>query len=154
MDSSQTSRRDFLRAAAGAGLSQVLVVRDASATPETMKEEIRKLTGGAPLRRGRITLDIPQLVENGNTVPMSIKVESPMTAADHVAEIHVFNEKNPQTHVASYTLGPRCGRAEISTRIKLADTQNIVAIARMSNGEFWSDTANVIVTIAACLEDL
>ena len=154
MDQPQSSRRDFLRAAAGASLLQALVVDGASATPETMKAEIHKLIGAAPLREGRVTLDIPQLVENGNTVPMSIKVESPMTAADHVAAIHVFNEKNPQTHVASFTLGPRCGRAAISTRVKLADTQNVVAIAQMSDGSFWSGTANVIVTIAACLEDL
>ena len=154
----KATRRDFLVRAAGAAAAapvlHALMTRGASATPETMQAEIRKIVGEAKVREGRITLDIPQLVENGNTVPMLIKVDSSMTAADHVREIHIFNEKNPQPHVISITLGPRSGRASVSTRIKLADTQNIVAVAQMSDGSFWSATANVIVTIAACLEDL
>ena len=153
-----STRRDFIVSAAGlatgAGVLQIAMTQVASATPESMQAEIQKIVGAAIVKPGKITLDIPQLVENGNTVPMGIKVDSPMTAADHVTAIHVFNEKNPQPHVISITLGPRAGRAFVSTRIKLADTQNIVAIAKMSDGSLWSATANVIVTIAACLEDL
>jgi sulfur-oxidizing protein SoxY len=147
------TRREFLIGGASATLLNVVMIESAAATPEAMQAEIRKITGAAQVRIGKIILEIPQLVENGNTVPLSIKVESPMTAGDHVKAIHVFNEKNPQPHVISVALGPRAGRASVSTRIKLADTQNIVALAQMSDGSFWSGSANVIVTIAACLED-
>ena len=152
------TRRDILRhgiALAGcAGLARLSVVTPARATPATMAIAIAKVTGSARPTPGRITIDIPPLVENGNTVPMKISVESPMTEADHVSAIHVFNEKNPQPNVISVHLGPRAGKAAFATRIKLADTQQIVAIAQMSDGSFWSASADVIVTIAACLEDL
>lgn len=126
----------------------------ADATPEALAEAIKQVTGGAPLRAGKVTLDIPPIVENGNTVPMSVSVESPMTAEDHVKAIHVFNEKNPQPHVFNAWLSPANGRAVVGTRIKLADTQKIVAIAETSKGEFWSASAEVIITIAACIEDV
>lgn len=126
----------------------------ADATPEALVEAIKQVTGGAPLRAGKVTLDIPPIVENGNTVPMSVSVESPMTAEDHVKAIHVFNEKNPQPHVFNAWLSPANGRAVVGTRIKLADTQKIVAIAETSKGEFWSASAEVIITIAACIEDV
>jgi sulfur-oxidizing protein SoxY len=75
-----------------------------------------------------------------------------MTAANHVRAIAVFNEKNPQRDVAKFTLGPRCGKAQVSTRIRLATTQQLVAVAQMSDGSFWSHTVDVIVTLAACIE--
>ena len=81
---------------------------------------------------------MPPLVENGNTVPMTVSVDSPMTAGDYVKSIHVFNEKNPQPNVGNFYLGPRAGRAQVSTRIRLADTQKVMAIAQMSDGSFWS----------------
>jgi sulfur-oxidizing protein SoxY len=150
------TRRRFLadaaRLAAGASLITVAWHRTAEATPESMRAAIEKVTGEAQLRAGRVTLDLPPLVENGNAVPMTVAVESPMTAADHVKAIHVFNEKNPQPHVISVSLGPRAGRARLSTRIKLADAQRVVAVAEMSDGTFWSASADVIVTIAACVE--
>jgi sulfur-oxidizing protein SoxY len=99
-----------------------------------------------------VTLELPQLVENGNTVSMTVRVDSPMTQADHVKTIHVFTEKNPQPWVASFHLGPRAGRAVVSTRIRLADSQTVTAIAEMSDGSFWSQDVNVIVTLAACTE--
>ena len=93
------------------------------ATPEAMRQAIRDVLGEAEVRTGKVTLDIPPLVENGNAVPLTVSVESPMTEADHVKAIHVFNEKNPQPHVISHPLGPRAGKAEVATRIKLADSQ-------------------------------
>jgi sulfur-oxidizing protein SoxY len=102
---------------------------------------------------GRVKVDIPPLVENGNTVPLTVSVDSPMTEADHVKAIHVFTEKNPQPEVAAFHLGPRAGRARVATRIRLADTQTVVAIAELSDGSFWSARADVVVTLAACLED-
>ena len=119
-----------------------------------MPEVIRRVTGGAVIREGRVKLDVPPLVENGHLVPLGVTVESPMTEADHVREVHVFTEKNPLPEMISFFLGPRAGRASISTRVRLADTENVVAIARMSDGSWWSDTQFVIVTLAACLEEL
>jgi sulfur-oxidizing protein SoxY len=150
------TRRGVLRAglaALPAGAALALVVRPAGVTPEAMREAIRKVTGGAAVKRGRVTLEIPPLSENGNSVSCSVSVESPMTAADHVKAIHIFNEKNPQPNVISVHLGPRAGKARIDTRIRLSDTQTVTAIAEMSDGSFWSDSANVIVTMGACLED-
>jgi sulfur-oxidizing protein SoxY len=149
-----TTRRAVLIGAAGAGAlaAMPLIVRRAEATPATMQAAIHRVIGEQPVNKGKVTLDIPPLVENGNTIAMTVSVESPMTAKDHVKAIHVFNEKNPQPDVISVKLGPRAGRAAFSTRIRLADSQTVVAIAEMSDGTLWSDSADVIVTIAACLE--
>ena len=148
---SATTRRTFL---AGSALLSVVPLAPARATPEAMAQAIRALVGDRPLREGRVTLDLPPLVENGNAVPLTVSVDSPMTEADHVRAIHVFNEKNPQPRVFDAVLGPRNGRAVIATRIKLGDSQRIVAIAETSRGELYSASADVIVTLAACLEDL
>jgi sulfur-oxidizing protein SoxY len=145
-------RREFLLAA-GIGLSAVIAVRPARATPVATQEAIRKVVGTARVTPGKVTLDIPPLIENGNTVPLTVSVESPMTAADHVKAIHVFTEKNPQPDVVAFHLGPRAGRAKVATRIRLANSQTVVAICELSNGTFWSDSADVVVTLAACLED-
>jgi sulfur-oxidizing protein SoxY len=154
-DASETTRRAVLIGAAGAaafGAVPALLVRPAEATPEMMKAAIRRVIGESPVRTGKVTLDIPPLVENGNTIAMSVAVESPMTEQSYVKAIHVFNEKNPQPDIISVHLGPRAGKATFSTRIRLADSQNVVAIAEMSDGTLWSDSVEVIVTIAACLE--
>jgi sulfur-oxidizing protein SoxY len=148
------SRREFLIGSVGIGLVSAVPVGSASATPAMLEEAIRNVLGEANLQTGKITLEVPPLVENGNAVPVTIIVDSPMTEADHVKAIHVFNEKNPQPHVISVALGPRAGKASVATRIKLADTQRIVGIAEMSDGSFWTGEANVIVTIAACVEDV
>ena len=126
MDGSAATRRTVLAAIGGAGLA--LVARPARATPETMKSAIRQVVGEAAVKPGRIKLDLPPLVENGNTVAMAVTVDSPMTANDHVKAIHVFTEKNPQPNVISVKLGPRAGKAEIATRVRLADTQTVTAI--------------------------
>jgi len=152
------SRRCFLIRSAGsaaaAAISSAVPFAASHATPQAMQEAIREIVGERAVQRGRVKLDVPPLVENGNTVPLTVAVESPMTEADHVKAIHIVNEKNPQPHVISVMLGPRAGRATLSTRIKLADSQQIVAIAEMSDGSFWSESTDVIVTIAACVEDL
>jgi sulfur-oxidizing protein SoxY len=150
MDRSIT-RRDVLLAGAIA-LAPALPAQ--ANAPGQMEAAIRSMLGEATIRKGRVTLDLPPLVENGNTVPMTVTVDSPMTRDDHVKAIHVFNEKNPQANVISVRLGPRAGKAQVSTRIRLASTQKLMAIAEMSDGTCWSDTQEVIVTLAACLEDL
>jgi len=147
------TRRRFLAVAGGLALAPILVRRSARATPATMAAAIREAVGEAEVREGKITLELPPLVENGNAVPMTVTVESPMTAADHVKSIHVFDEKNPEPVIATFHLGPRAGKAKISTRVRLADSQTVVAIAEMSDGSFWSASADMIVTLAACIEE-
>ena len=152
----QATRRDVLKIAgilALGGAAAPALVEPAAATPAEMQAAVASVVGGARITPGKVKLDIPPLVENGNTVPCTVTVESPMTAADHVKAIHLFTEKNPQPYVISAVLGPRAGRAGISTRIRLRDSQTVLAVAEMSDGTFWSGTAHVIVTISACLED-
>ena len=152
MISTHSTRRDVLAGAGALAGMMLIAVRPSDATPASMQEAIRKVIGDAQVRKGRIAMEIPALVENGNVVPLTIAVESPMTTADHVKAIHVFNEKNPQPNVIDIRLGPRAGKATVSTRIRLADAQKVVVIAQMSDGSFWQDSADVIVTLAACLE--
>src|SRR5262245_54984710 len=116
-DSKAATRRRFLAAAGGVALAPILVPRPARATPATMAAAIREVVGEAPVREGKVTLELPPLVENGNAVPMTVAVESPMTAAEHVKRIHVFNEKNPQPYIVTFHLGPRAGKAKVSTRV-------------------------------------
>jgi len=155
-DTPPTTRRRFLgeTAAVASGFALWLTVKPAAATPETMHAALKRVVGEASLKKGKIKLDLPPLVENGNVVPMTVTVDSPMTAEDHVRAIHVFNEKNPQPNVVGVHLGPRAGRAAIATRIRLADTQTVTAVAELSDGTFWTDSIQVIVTLAACVENL
>jgi sulfur-oxidizing protein SoxY len=152
MDELDHSRRRFLALSGGAAIAMTL--RPAEATPAAMAAAMRDVTGAAVVRAGKLKLEVPPLVENGNTVPLTVSLASPMTAEDHVKSIHVFVEKNPQPNVANFFLSPRAGRAQVSTRIRLADSQKIVAIAKLSDGSFWSATAEVVVTLAACTEEV
>ena len=153
----QTSRRRFLGLAGSTavlGAIPIVTVRPVEATPAMLATAIRNVVGEAVVRTGKVKLDVPPLVENGNTVPMTVSVQNPMTANDYVKSIHVFNEKNPQPNVGNFYLGPHAGRAQISTRIRLADSQKVVAIARLSDDSFWSVTVDVVVTLAACTEEV
>lgn len=145
------TRREVL--AAGASALALIAAHPARATPESMAAAIKAFVGEAEVQKGKITLEIPPLVENGNSVPLTVKVESPMTPQDFVKTIAIFNEKNPQPNVAHFHLSSRAGRAVVSTRIRLGDSQNIVAIAQLSDGTFWSDSAELIVTLPACVEN-
>jgi sulfur-oxidizing protein SoxY len=148
----ESTRRRFLALTGGVALCVTL--RPVEATPAMLASAIRNLVGEAPVRTGKVKLDVPPLVENGNTVPMTVSVTSPMTADDHVKSIHVFNEKNPQPNIGNFYIGPSAGRAQVSTRIRLADSQKIVAIAQLSDGSFWSTSIDVVVTLAACTEEV
>jgi len=152
------TRRRFLAGAgavaAGSVLAPLVCVRAARATPASMAAAIRDVIGEARVQEGRVKLDLPPIVENGNTVSVTVSVESPMTATDHVKSIFLFNEKNPQPNIANFHLTPRAGKARVATRIRLADSQQVVAIAQLSDGSFWSASVDVIVTIAACVENL
>ena len=151
----RNTRRDLL--AAGAGAVAAIVLRPVSSEAAAVRTEstadaIRRFAGTATITPGRIHLDLPPLVENGNAVTITVTVDSPMTPDDHVRRIAVFNDKNPQPNMITAHLGQRSGRAAVTTRIRLADTQRITAIAETSDGRFWSTTADAIVTLAACLE--
>lgn len=137
--------------AAGA-LWTVAVSPARAAFDPALTAAIRAWAGNAPVQTGRVTLDVAQLVDNGNAVPMAVRVDSPMTAANHVREIAIFNERNPQRDVARFQLSPANGRAEVATRIRLATSQHLVALARMSDGSVWQHSVDVLVTLAACIE--
>jgi sulfur-oxidizing protein SoxY len=154
MRKARTTRRKFLGLAGSAAVAPIVTLRPLEATPALLSAAIRNVVGEAQVRSGKVKIDIPPLVENGNTVPMTISVASPMTADDHVKSIHVFNEKNPQPNVGNFYIGPSAGRAQVSTRIRLADSQKVVAIVRLSDDSFWSASTDVIVTLAACTEEV
>lgn len=146
-----TRRRFLAVAAAGALMTQVRV---AAAVPriEVLQPLVDKITAGAPLQEGRVTLEIPQLSDNGHSVPMKISIASPMSERDYVRTVHVLSEKNPRPVIATYHLHPQCGRAEIATRVRLNGEQRILVIAAMSDGSFQAASASVIVTETACLD--
>jgi sulfur-oxidizing protein SoxY len=146
----RTTRRRALVLAAGA--AGWVIVRPALAQPDELAAAIATWTGGAPVRTGKVRVEIAQLVDNGNTVPLTVSVDHPMTEAEHVSSIAVFNQRNPQREVATFTLGPRAGKAQVATRVRLATSQKLVAVARLSDGSYWSQAADVIVTLAACIE--
>jgi len=135
------------------GVGLLAMPQPAGATPGLMAEAIARFTGGvAPTLSSAITLDVPALVENGNTVPLTVSVESPMTERDHVGAIAVFNSRNPQPQIIEARLGPWAGAARLGTRVRLADSQRIAAVAALSDGRFLMAEAEVVVTLAACLE--
>lgn len=139
---------------AGSAAVCALALRPVAALADTpaLDAVVRQWAGGRPLRDGRITLTVPELVENGNAVPLQVWVDSPMRAGDRVVELVVYNERNPQREVLRCAFGPGCPRAEVHTRIRLATSQRLVALARLADGSQWQAAADVIVTLAACVE--
>ena len=114
---------------------------------------VQKLTGGKAAEKGGIEVELPQIAENGNSVPLRIRVASPMTAQDHVSALHVIAERNPRPLVASFHLGPQSGKADVATRVRLAGTQRVTVLAALSGGGFRIAEAEVLVTSAACLDE-
>ena len=141
------SRREILALGAGA---LALAGVPAAATPTEAAAEIAKFTGGKPTTKGKITIDLPEIAENGNTVPLTITVDSPMTADDHVSDILVVADGNPRPGLATFHLSPLSGRAEAATRIRLAATENIIVVAKTSKGQFLTEQKPVKVTIGGC----
>lgn len=144
-----TRRQALLRGASAVGW---LLVLPSLAHGEDLDAAIRHFTGGKPVSTGKVVLDISPLVDNGNAVPVTVSVRNAMRVHDHVRAIAIFNERNPQREVANFTLGTRTGRATVSTRIRLATSQKLVALAELSDGSFWQHQVDVIVTLAACVE--
>jgi sulfur-oxidizing protein SoxY len=148
------SRRSFLAGSFGAIILPVLKARPASAAvPEKLLPLIREAAGGVTPKTGHVKLTLPPLAESGNSVPLKVQVDSPMTAENYVQSIHIFSEKNPRPVIARFHLGPRSGKAEVSTRIRLAGTQHVVALAVMNDGAAWLGVTEVVVTAAACIDE-
>lgn len=147
-------RQVLARGLAGAlvGTSATIAVCPASATPEALRQAVAAFTGGRVPNDGRVKLDLAELVENGNAVPVTVSVQSPMTEADHVRRIALFTELNPEPSVAVFHLSPRNGRAVVATRMRLATSQQVLALAQMSDGSLWQAAMDVVVTLAACVE--
>lgn len=145
------TRRMVMQLAAGLGAG-VLVRSPARAAEPDLAAAVAGYTGGVKPRAGKVKIAIAELVDNGNVVPVGVTVESAMTAADHVKSLAIFNEKNPQRDVARFVLGPRYGKPQVATRIRLATSQKLMAVAQMNDGSFWSGDVDVIVTLAACIE--
>jgi sulfur-oxidizing protein SoxY len=148
------SRRHFLFLSLFAGTAKAQLPPNlAEIRKAALEEAIGSVVGKAQVRKGRVKIDIPPLIDNGNAVPLTVEVESPMTEKDHVKAIHIFTERNPQPYVCTAHLGPRSGKARVSTRARIADTGDVVAIAEMSDGSVYRENVRVIVTLSACLED-
>ncbi len=147
---SRHPRRRQLLAGAGA----LLLVRAAGATSESMAAAIQAFTGGATPTPGKLVLEVAPLVDNGNTVPVTINAAAAESPGVRATTLALFNQRNPETEVVVFTLGPRAARAQVSTRIRLANTQTLTAVARMSDGSYALASADVIVTLAACIEGI
>jgi len=147
-----TRRRFILLSALGMG-SLLALPRPARATPDTAAAAMQAIVGDAASRVGKVTLDLPPIAENGNSVPLTVSVQSPMTPTEHVRSVHIFSEENPLPTVAHFYLGPRAGKAQVSTRIRLFKSQRIIALAALSDGSFWSGSAEILITLGACLEE-
>lgn len=145
------SRRDVI--AVGAGLLALTMAPAVRATPQEMEKAILAFTGGVKPKEGRVSVDIPVLLESGASVPTKVSVDSAMRGDDFVSAIAVFNERNPQPNVAVFHFGERSGKALAQTRIRLGDSQKIVAVARMRDGSYFTGFIEVIVTLPACAED-
>lgn len=154
-DASMTAmkRRQFLARSAAALALVTLRPVHALATADVLGSLARTYAGSGSLSEGRVQLRIDPLVENGNSVPLEVLVESPMTATQHVVGIAIFNEKNPQHDVGVFTLSPLSGRARVATRIRLASSQQLLAVAKMNDGSCWMKTVEVLVTVSSCIEE-
>lgn len=146
------ARRHFISILGAAAATAWFPQREAGAAVESLAPLVGRLTGGAAVREGRVRLEIPRLADNGHSVPLKVTVESPMNAADYVRSVTLLSERNPRPLMAKFYLGPRCGRAEVITRVRLNGSQRVLAIAQLSDGSYWSGSAEVEVTESACLD--
>ncbi|HLH91607.1 MAG TPA: thiosulfate oxidation carrier protein SoxY [Xanthobacteraceae bacterium] len=146
---SGSSRRDVLALAVG-GAALAVAGAAAQATPQEAADAIARFTGGVPPVPGKIAIDLPEIAENGNTVPFAATVDSPMTEEDHVSDILVVAQANPRPRIVTFHLTPACGRADVATRIRLAATQDVVVVAKTSKGHFITASKTVKVTVGGC----
>ena len=147
----QLSRRATLMLGTGAAALTVLGWGGrAQAGAKEAADQIAKFTGGKTAEQGKISIELPEIAENGNTVPLQLTVDAPMTADNYVSDVMVLAEGNPNPGVATFHFSPMSGKASASTRIRLATTQNIVVVAKTSKGDFFTGQKLVKVTIGGC----
>jgi sulfur-oxidizing protein SoxY len=147
----QLSRRAaLLLGASGAALTALGWGGSAHATAKEAADQVAKFTGGKTAQKGKITIELPEIAENGNTVPLSVAVDAPMTADNYVSDVMVLSEGNPNPGVVTFHFSPMSGKAQASTRIRLATTQNIVVVAKTNKGEYFTGEKLVKVTIGGC----
>lgn len=153
---SRSTREGVTRRQVAGGMVAIALVPLApgprAAAGDQLSTALETVTGGAPVTEGRVKLEVSSLAENGFSVPLTVSVDSPMTAEDHVRAIHILSEKNPVAEVVKFNLSPRMGHAKVSTSIRMADTQRVMAVAEMSDGSYWSGESHVIVTLSACID--
>ena len=148
-----STRRRFISLVAGLAAAPLPPSRAARAQEtDPFTPLLLRITGGGTVRPGRVTVDTPRLADNGHSVPLTVRVDSPMTVADHVVSITLLSGRNPRPVMATFHLGPASGRAQVATRVRLAGTQRVLAVARFSDGSWWSGEAEVEVTESACLD--
>ncbi len=136
----------------GMGVRLAYAQRMNSGRLQSFEDMVQPIVKGAPLVNKDVSLEAPILADNGSLVPVQIQVASPMSGPDHVTHIYVLSQRNPVTQMAVFHLGPWNGRAEVSTRVRLAGTQQVVALARLSNGEFRYQQMEVVITESACVD--
>jgi sulfur-oxidizing protein SoxY len=146
-------RRRFLAQLSAGLLLPAATLRTAQAQVDQLDPMLWVFTKGVPVQKGRVRLELPLIVDNGNAVPLTVSVDSPMTADNYVKSIHLFSQRNPVRDMARFYLGARAGRAKVVTRVRLAGSQNVTAVAAMSDGTFWADSVHILVTLSACMDE-
>ena len=154
MDVQKLSRRTVL-AGAAAVLAVLSLPRWARAElagdrSRSFQDAFAKIVGDRTPEAGPFTLDLPELAENGNMVLFKLDVDSPMTDAEHVTALHLLSTQNPHGHVATFKLSVLSGKAKVSGRMRLAKTQDVVALAELSDGRVLMASRQVQVTIGGC----
>jgi sulfur-oxidizing protein SoxY len=148
------SRRTLLRQLGAAGVLLAWWPPGVWAAADAVEQAIRQRIGARQPQPGGMTLTLPKIAETGNSVPLTVAVDSAMTPEDHVIRLHVFVPGNPEQVASTYHLGVRAGKAQISTQIRLARTQTVLALAEMSDGSVRSDAASIVVTLGACVDEI
>ena len=146
------NRREFVVGGIAVATASVVAVEEtlAQAAPQGWEEAVKKILGDSKVTDGKLTMDLPEIAENGNTVPFSISVDSPMTDKDYVKAVHVISTANPQPGVATFRFTPQSGKAAAASRMRLARTQDVIALAELSDGKFLQARRSVKVTIGGC----
>jgi sulfur-oxidizing protein SoxY len=143
----------FWLGSAKAQVDKLTITGLSEARLRTFEEMVRPYVQSQELKKERVTLSLPLLADNGHMVPLSLKIDSPMTEASHITHVYLISQRNPVPLMAKFVMGPWSGRADLSTRVRLSGNQNVIALARLSDGNFIYDVQEVVVTEAACVDN-
>jgi sulfur-oxidizing protein SoxY len=143
----------FWLGSAKAQVDKLTITGLSEARLRTFEEMVRPYVQSQELKKERVTLSLPMLADNGHMVPLSLKIDSPMTEASHITHVYLISQRNPVPLIAKFVMGPWSGRADLSTRVRLSGNQNVIALARLSDGNFIYDLQEVVVTEAACVDN-